>query len=61
MEAARMSGLYCIAVILHIYYIIFFLFFQRIIFGRWSIFIGAPLESRTPDTLIKSQVLCHLS
>ena len=26
-----------------------------------SFFVGAPSESRTPDTLIKSQVLYHLS
>ena len=31
MEAAQLSSLYCIAFILHIYYIIIFLFFQRII------------------------------
>lgn len=34
--------LYCIAFILHIYYIINFLFFQRIIFGRWFLFLVRP-------------------
>ena len=36
MEAALLSGLYCIAFILHIYYIINFLFFQQTLLSRTS-------------------------